>query len=166
MDRRTLPGRHPYRRLPRSRRPSSRPGPAIGWPRSAARPARGAAPWQWRDGRNARRGASSGPPSWMRGPRPVARAWFFTMVADDRHSTSALIAVKRLPAAPGADCHTKTASLRGKTIDREVKAVIHFASSLKATAPEIAPGAFLCWRDTRQWVMEAGYFQTRPDTHQ
>jgi hypothetical protein len=60
----------------------------------------------------------------------------------------------------------KTASLRGKTIDREVKAVIHFASSLKATAPEIAPGAFLCWRDTRQWVMEAGYFQTRPDTHQ
>ena len=102
----------------------------------------------------------------MRGPHPVARAWFFTMVADDRHSTSALIAVKRLPAAPGTDYHTKTASLRGKTIDREVKAVIHFASSLKATAPEIAPGAFLCWSDTRQWVMEAGYFQTRPDTHQ
>jgi hypothetical protein len=51
-------------------------------------------------------------------------------------------------------------------IDRKANAVIHFASSLKATAPEIAPGAFLCWSDTRQWVMEAGYFQTRPDTHQ
>ena len=61
---------------------------------------------------------------------------------------------------------SKTASERHNLIDRTVKAVIHFASSLKATAPEIAPGAFLCWRDTRQWVMEAGYFQTRPDTHQ
>jgi hypothetical protein len=60
----------------------------------------------------------------------------------------------------------KSASRRGKTIDRKVEAVIHFASSLKATAPEIAPGAFLCCSDTRQWVMEAGYFQTRPNTDQ
>jgi hypothetical protein len=88
------------------------------------------------------------------------------MVADDRHSTSALIAVKRLPTDPEAACQAKTASPCGKTIDRKVEAVIHFASSLKATAPEIAPGAFLCCSDTRQWVMEAGYFQTRPNTDQ
>jgi hypothetical protein len=87
------------------------------------------------------------------------------MVADDRHSTRPPIAVKRLLVRPEADCSRKTASRRHKLIDRKVKAVIHFASSLEATAPEIAPGAFLCWSDTRQWVMEAGYFQTRPDTH-
>jgi hypothetical protein len=90
----------------------------------------------------------------------------FAMVADDRHSTHAQVAVKRLGMKPEADCRGKTAFLCGKTIDRGIKPVVHFASSLKATAPEIAPGAFLCWRDTRQWVMEAGYFQTRPDTHQ
>src|SRR5829696_10588613 len=60
----------------------------------------------------------------------------------------------------------KSTCQRGKMIDREPEAVIHFASSLKATAPEIAPGAFLCCSDTRQWVMEAGYFQTRPNTDQ
>jgi hypothetical protein len=60
----------------------------------------------------------------------------------------------------------KPAMRRDPEIDRKVEAVIHFASSLKASAPEIAPGAFLCWSDTRQWVMEAGYFQTRPNTDQ
>ena len=89
------------------------------------------------------------------------------MVADDRHFTLLPIAVKRLSIhGDVADWRGKTASLCDKTIDRNVKTVIHFVSSLKATAPEIAPGAFLCWSDTRQWVMEAGYFQTRPDTHQ
>jgi hypothetical protein len=88
------------------------------------------------------------------------------MVADDRHSTCIPGAVKRLSLHHQVDCQGKTASERHKLIDRKVKAMIHFPSSLKATAPEIAPGAFLCWRDTRQWVMEAGYFQTRPDTHQ
>ncbi len=88
------------------------------------------------------------------------------MVADDRHSTCALVAVKRLPMHPKAASNGKTASLCDKTIDRKVKAVIHFVSSPKATAPEIAPGAFLCCSDARQWVTEADYFQTRPDTHQ
>ncbi len=88
------------------------------------------------------------------------------MAADARHSTRPPSAVKHLPVHPDVDCPRKTASRRHKPIDRKVKAVIHFASSLEATAPEIAPGAFLCWSDTRQWVMEAGYFQTRPDTHQ
>jgi hypothetical protein len=88
------------------------------------------------------------------------------MVADDRHSTYAPFAVKRLPMHPKAECQGKTASLCDKTIDRKLKPVIHFVSSLKATAPEIAPGAFLCWSDTRQWVTEADYFQTRPDPRQ
>jgi hypothetical protein len=101
----------------------------------------------------------------MLGPHAVARASLFAMVADDRHSTRP-DCCQVLPAHLDADCLGKTASRRHKLIDRKVNAVIHFASSLKATAPEIAPGAFLCWSDTRQWVMEAGYFQTRPDTHQ
>ena len=53
-----------------------------------------------------------------------------------------------------------------EAIDQKVKMVIDFESSLKATAPEIVPGAFLCCCDTRQWVMEVGYFQTRPNTDQ
>jgi hypothetical protein len=88
------------------------------------------------------------------------------MVADARHSTLGRDAVKRFGMKPGVNCQRKTASLRGKTIDRKVKTVINFESSLEATAPEIVPGAFLCCCDTRQWVMEEGYFQTRPNTDQ
>ena len=88
------------------------------------------------------------------------------MVVDARHSTLTQVAVKQLGMKPEANRQGKTASLCGKTIDRKVKTVLDFDSSLKATAPEIVPGAFLCCCDTRQWVMEEGYFQTRPNTDQ
>jgi hypothetical protein len=102
----------------------------------------------------------------MRGPRPVAWGGFSQWLPTTGILRCSLLLSSDLLMQPEADCQGKTASLCDKTIDRKVKPVIHFASSLKATAPEIAPGAFLCWSDTRQWVMEAGYFQTRPDTHQ
>ena len=73
----------------------------------------------------------------------------FAMVANARHSTLAQVAVKRLGMKPEVNRRGKTASLCGKTIDRKVKTVLDFDSSLKATAPEITPGAFLCCSDAR-----------------